>query len=233
MTATLYGVGLGPGDPDLITLKAARLIAAAKVVAYPALPGTHSLARAIAAGLIPEGVPELVVEVPMTQARAPAQAAYDTGAARIAEALDAGHDVVMLCEGDPLFYGSFMYIHARLSPRYKVEVIPGVTSVSAASACAGLPLAARNEVTAVIPAPLDDATLRKRMESADSFAILKLGRHIGRVRALLDDLGLADRARYVERATLAAECILPLAEAPDPAPYFSLILVTKGADPWL
>lgn len=233
MTGTLHGVGLGPGDPDLITLKAARLIVAARVIAYPALPGTDSLARRIAAGLIPEDTAELVIEIPMTQSRAPAQAAYDQGAARIAEALDAGHDVVMLCEGDPLFYGSFMYIHARLSPRYKVEVVPGVTSVSAASARAGLPLAARSEVTAVIPAPLDNETLRDRMETADSFAILKLGRHIGRVRKLLDDLGLTDRARYVERATLADERILPLTDAPDPAPYFSLILVTKGADPWL
>jgi precorrin-2/cobalt-factor-2 C20-methyltransferase len=126
-----------------------------------------------------------------------------------------------------------MYLHARLSPRFEVEVVPGVTSVSAAAARAGLPLAARNDVMAVIPAPLDDATLRLRMEAADSFAILKLGRHIGRVRALLDDLGLTARARYVERATLAEEVILPLADAPDPAPYFSLILVTKGADPWL
>ena len=233
MTGKLIGVGLGPGDPDLITLKAARLIAAAGVIAYPALPGTESLARRIASGLIAEGAMELVIEVPMTQAREPAQAAYDLGAARIAEVLEAGRDVVMLCEGDPFFYGSFMYLHARLSPRFQVEVVPGVTSVSAAAARAGLPLAARNDVMAVIPAPLDDDTLRKRMESTDSFAILKLGRHIGRVRALLDDLGLTARARYVERATLAEEVILPLAEAPDPAPYFSLILVTKGADPWL
>lgn len=233
MTGTLYGVGLGPGDPELITLKAARLIAACPVVAYPALPGTPSLARSIAAGLIADGTHEIVMEVPMTRDRSPAQAAYDQGAARIAEALDLGQDVALLCEGDPFFYGSFMYLHARLADGYAVEVIPGVSSVMAAASRLGLPLAARNEVMSVLPAPLDDAALRARIAAADSVAIMKLGRHMPRVRALLDEMGLTARAQYIERATLADECAMPLADAPQTAPYFSMILVTKGADPWL
>lgn len=232
-TGTLYGIGLGPGDPELMTLKAARLIAAAPIVAYPALPGTESLARGIAAGLISEGTTELTVEVPMTPARGPAQAAYDQGAARIAEALTAGDDVVFLCEGDPFFYGSFMYLHARLAPRFPVEVVPGVTSVSAASARLGLPLIARNEVLSVLAAPMADADLQARIEAADAVAILKVGRHLGRVRALIDRLGLMDRAAYIERASMAGERRMQLAQAPDPAPYFSMILITKGADPWL
>ncbi|WP_193139949.1 MULTISPECIES: precorrin-2 C(20)-methyltransferase [unclassified Meridianimarinicoccus] len=235
MTApgTLYGVGLGPGDPDLITRRAARLIEGARVVAYPALAGGDSFARAIAADLIPATAREIVMEVPMTPARAPAQAAYDAGAARIGEALQAGDDVVVLCEGDPFFYGSFMYLHARLAPRFAVEVVPGVTSVTACAARAGLPLAARNETLTVLPGPLPDAELRARIRDADTLVLMKVGRHLSRLRALLADEGLLGRAVYVERATLPIERRLPLAEAPDPAPYFSMILVTKGADPWL
>ena len=108
MTGTLYGVGLGPGAPDLMTLRAARLIENAKVIAYPTLAGAASFARSIAADLISKDAQEIVMDVPMSVQRAPAQAAYDKGAAQIADALNAGHDVICLCEGDPFFYGSFM-----------------------------------------------------------------------------------------------------------------------------
>jgi len=230
---TLIGVGLGPGDPDLLTVRSARLIAQAAVVAYPTLPGTDSFARRIASGFISEGTQEIVIEIPITRERAPAQAAYDLGAARIADILALGQDVVVLCEGDPFFYGSFMYLHARLADRFDTEVVPGITSVAAAAARARTPLTARNEVLATVPAPLPDDAIRRRIDIADSLAILKLGNHLGRVRALLNNLGLSDRAIYIERATLDDEIVLPLVDAPDPAPYFSMILVTKGADPWL
>ncbi len=229
----LYGVGVGPGDPELMTLKAARLIGAADVVAFPALPGRESLARGIAAGVLAEGVEEMRIEVPMTPERAPAQAAYDAGAARIARVLEEGRDVVFLCEGDPLFYGSFMYLQARLAGRFRVEAVPGVASPMAAAAAAGLALAARDEVLTVLPATLDDAALRTRLAACDSAVIMKLGRHMGRVRALLDAMGLDGRAHYVARAGMADQLICPLAEAPEEAPYFSMILVVKGADPWL
>lgn len=233
MTGTLYGVGLGPGDPDLITRKAARLIAGAEVIVYPALAGGESFARAIAADLIPAGTIEIVMDIPMTRARGPAQAAYDTGAARIALALQVGQDVVALCEGDPFFYGSFMYLYARLSARFRVEIVPGVTSVTACAAVAGLPLAARNEAVTILPGPLDDDALRARIALTDTLVVMKVGRHLGRLRALLEAEGLAAHAVYVERASLPMERCMPLAQAPDPAPYFSMILVTKGADPWL
>lgn len=233
MTGKLIGVGLGPGDPDLMTLKAARAIGTASVIAYPALPGTESFARRIAADLIAPGVHEIVIEVPMTKAREPAQVAYDLGAERIAEALDNGQDVAVLCEGDPFFYGSFMYLYSRLADRYDCDVIPGITSVSAASAALGQPLVARNDTLAVLAGPMDSDELAKRIEAAQAVAILKVGRHAGRIRDVLTALGLVDQARYVERATLAEQRILPLADAPDPAPYFSMILVAKGSDPWL
>ena len=233
MTGTLFGVGLGPGAPDLITLRAARLIEGASVVAYPSLAGAASFARAIAADLIAPGVQEIVMDVPMSVQRAPAQEAYDKGAAEIAAALDAGQDVVCLCEGDPFFYGSFMYLFARLSGGYRVEVVPGVTSVTACAARAGLPLAARNERLTVLPGPLPEDELRARIEGAESVVIMKVGRHLAKIRGVIDALGLTDGAVYVERATLPEEVVLPLADAPDKAPYFSMILLTKGADPWL
>ena len=233
MSGTLYGVGLGPGDPDLMTLRAHRLIAGAQVVAYPALAGGDSLARAIAAAVIPATAREIVMDIPMTTARAPAQAAYDKGAADIAEALDAGLDVVCLCEGDPFFYGSFMYLYARLCDRYDVQVVPGVTSITTCAARAGMPLAARNERLTVLPGPLPENELRARIDGAESVAIMKVGRHLGKIRGVIDALGLTKHAMYIERASLPEEVVCPLADAPEKAPYFSMILLTKGADPWL
>jgi len=230
---TLYGVGLGPGAPDLITLRAARLIEGAAVIAYPTLAGADSFARSIAADLIPASAREIVMDVPMSVERAPAQAAYDAGAAEIAQALDAGQDVVCLCEGDPFFYGSFMYLHARLKGRFAVKVVPGVTSVTACAAEAGRPLVARNERLTVLPGPMDEATLRERIAGAEAVAIMKVGRHLPKIRAVIDDLGLTDAASYIERATLPEQVVVPLSDAPDTAPYFSMILLTKGADPWL
>ncbi|UWP99971.1 precorrin-2 C(20)-methyltransferase [Aliiroseovarius crassostreae] len=233
MNGTLYGIGLGPGDPELMTLKAARLIAAAKVVAYPALECGNSFARSIAADLIAEGTDEVRIPVPMTVERGPAQAAYDAGAAQIAERLAAGDDVVVLCEGDPFFYGSFMYLFTRLSDCFDCEIVPGVTSITTVAARAQRPLVARNERLTVLPGPLDEAELRSRIEGAESVAIMKVGRHLAKIRAVIADLGLTDKATYVERASLPEEVVLPLSEAPEKAPYFSMILLAKGTDPWL
>ena len=233
MSGVLYGVGLGPGDPELMTLKAARLIGRAQVVAYPALVGQASLARSIAAELIPKAAVELVIEVPMTVDRGPAQAAYDRGAAAMAMHLAAGRDVVCLCEGDGFFYGSFMYLFARLAQRYTVEVVPGVSSMAAAAARSGRPLAARNDVLTVLPAPLPEADLRTRIKATDSAILIKVGRHLAKVKRVLQGESLLERAVYVARVGLAGEVCVPLREAPETAPYFSMILVTKGPDPWL
>jgi len=233
MKGTLYGVGLGPGDPELMTLKADRLIRAAKVIAFPTLAGADSFARSIAADVIPQDAREIVMDVPMTVERQPAQDAYDLGASQIKAALDAGQDVVCLCEGDPFFYGSFMYLFARLSGDYDCQIVPGVTSMTASAAVTGMPLAARNEVLTIIPGPLPEDELEARMKDADSLCIMKVGRHLPKLRDVITRLGLLDRAIYIERATLAAQTIVPLSQAPEKAPYFSMILITKGADPWL
>jgi precorrin-2/cobalt-factor-2 C20-methyltransferase len=233
VSGTLWGVGVGPGDPELMTLKAARLIRAARVVAYPAPDSGESFARSIAAELIAPGAVEIPMLVPMRPERSPAQEAYADAARAIVAHLEGGTDVVVLCEGDPFFYGSFMYLHARLSPRHPVEVVPGVSSLGASAAALGRPLVARNGCLSVLPGPLPDAELRSRIESADAVAIMKVGRHMPRLRALVGALGLTARAAYVERASLPQARACPLADAPDEAPYFSMILISRTEDPWL
>ncbi len=233
MTGKLYGVGLGPGDPELMTLKAHRLIGSADVLAYPCLEKGDSFARSIAAGSIKPGVPEIPIPIPMTVERGPAQAAYDTGAAEIAKSLETGKNVVVLCEGDPFFYGSFMYLFSRLAERFETEIIPGVTSVTACAAALARPLSARNEVLSIIPGPMPEAHMLERIKTAEAVAIMKVGRHLPKIRRVLEQLNLTDRAGYVERASLPNQQISPLADAPATAPYFSMILVTKGDDPWL
>ena len=233
MTGTLYGVGVGPGDPELMTLKAHRLIASAEIVAYPAPDSGDSFARSIAAAAIRDGATEIPMIVPMRADRFPAQDVYAKSAEIIAAHLEAGRDVVTLCEGDPFFYGSFMYLFARLSQKFPTEIVPGVSSLTACAAALSRPLTARNDVLTVIPGPAPEFTIRKRIEGAQAVAIMKVGRHIRRLRTIVKEMGLLDRAGYVERATLPDQRVMKLADAPDPAPYFSMILIYKGDDPWL
>lgn len=232
MSGVCRGLGVGPGDPELVTRKAWRLIGAAPVVAYPAPDSGESFARSIVAEAIAPGTREVPIVIPMRTERFPAQAVYERAAGIISAHLEAGRDVAVLCEGDPFFYGSFMYLFGRLAGRHPVEIVPGVSSLGACAAAAGRPLVARNEALTVLPAPLADADLRARLAAGGAVALLKVGRHLGRVRALLQAEGLAGRAVYVGHASLGREAVLPLAEAPDPAPYFSMILV-PGGDPYV
>ena len=228
MTGRVYGLGVGPGDPELITLKALRLLRAAPVVAYPAPEEGPSFARGIVARWLSPAQREIVIGIPMESARFPAQAVYDRAAEEIAIHLAADRDVAVLCQGDPFFYGSFMYLFDRLAERFAVTVIPGVSSLTACAAAAGWPLAARDDTLIVLPATLGEAELARRLASADAAIIIKLGRHFAKARGVLDRLGLSGQARFVERATLAAERVLPLAQVrAEAVPYFSMILVHR------
>jgi precorrin-2/cobalt-factor-2 C20-methyltransferase len=228
MSGKIHGLGVGPGDPELITVKALRLLRAAPVVAYPTPDDGASFARAIVARWLVPSQTEIAIRVPMESARFPAQAVYDRAAEEIAGHAAAGRDVAVLCQGDPFFYGSFMYLFARLAERVAVDVVPGVSSLTACAAAAHWPLAARDDALMVLPASLADDNLTRRLAAADSVALIKLGRHFARVRALLGRLGLAASARYIERATTASQRVLPL-DAVDPAgvPYFSMILLHR------
>jgi precorrin-2/cobalt-factor-2 C20-methyltransferase len=228
MSGQVWGLGVGPGDPELVTVKALRLLRAAPVVAYPAPEGGTSFARRIVARWLSPAQREIVIAVPMESARFPAQTAYDEAASRIAAELETGRDVAVLCQGDPFFYGSFMYLFDRLAERYPVSVVPGVSSLAACAAAARWPLAERMDTLSVLPASLAEPLLLCRLTEADAVAVIKLGRHFAKVRAVLGRLGLADGARYIEHASLESERVLPL-DAVDPAtvPYFSMILLHR------
>jgi len=233
MNATLHLVGVGPGDPDLLTLKAARLLASVPVVAYPTTGEGGAMALGIAEAHLNPAAERLPVAIPMAVERGPAQAAYDAAASAILAHLEAGRDVAWLCEGDPLFYGSAMYLVARIGASAPVAVVPGITSLTAAAAAIGRPLAARNEMLKVLPAPLDDDTLRAELNATPAAAIIKVGRHFDRVRALLAETGHAEGAVVVEHATGAAQRITRLADfAHDERPYFSTILCYRGSEAW-
>ena len=229
---TLFGLGVGPGDPELITLKALRVLRACPVVLYPAPERGDSLARAIAAPHLPGGQTEIAVRMALDSARFPAQAVYDAAARKVAAHLDAGRDVAALCEGDPFFYGSFVYLFGRLAGRHRVEVVPGVSSLLACPAALGSPLAARDDTLIVAPATLPEESLFDRLRGVDAVAVVKVGRHIGKVRRVLDRLGLLAQARYIEHATMANQQIRPLAEMGESAPYFSMVVVHARGEAW-
>jgi len=226
MSGTVYGLGVGPGDPELITLKALRILRAAPVIAYPAPETGDSFARQIVAPHLPGGQTEIAIRMPLGDGQFPKTDIYDAAARGIADHATGGRDVAVLCEGDPFFYGSFMYLYRRLVDRCAVKVVPGVSSLMACAGVAGLPLAARNEALTIVPAPLPDDELRFRLTGSQAFAIIKVGRHLERVRRLLDESGLLARSWYVERATLASQRSCRLSELrAESAPYFSMILV--------
>ena len=233
-TGTLVGIGVGPGDPDLITVKGLAALQAAPVIAYPAPESGESLARTIVAPHL-DGADrvEIAIRMPMVAARFPAQEVYDRAASAIGGHLDAGRDVACLCEGDPFFYGSFSFLFQRMVDRYPVRVIPGVSSLTACAAVVGAPLATRGDVLAVVPATLEVSALRERIAAVDAAAIIKVGRHLAKVRAVVDSLGLSAGAHYVEHATMHDECSMPLSGVTDTtAPYFSMVLVHRRGFAW-
>ena len=223
-TGKLYGVGVGPGDPELMTVKAWRLISTADVVAYLCANGKDSTARDIAMPFLPEAVAEIAIDMPMRVEREPAQKAYDQGAEEISSQLNRGKDVIMLCEGDPFFYGSFMYIFERLAVKFETIVVPGVTSITAAAAAIGQPLVSRDEALKVLPATMDEAHLRAELSNCTSAAIIKVGRHFGKVKMILNDLNL--KATAIENATHDNQIIRELNSIEgDTLPYFTTIIV--------
>ncbi|MGP3939439.1 precorrin-2 C(20)-methyltransferase [Streptomyces sp. 6N106] len=238
-TGRLYGVGLGPGDPSLMTVRAVEVIAEADVIAFHSARHGRSIARSIAERhLRPDHIEERLVYPVTTETtdhpggyRGAMDEFYADAAARLAAHLDAGRTVAVLAEGDPLFYGSYMHMHKRLADRYPTEVIPGVTSVSAAAARLGVPLVEGEEVLTVLPGTLPEEELTARLATTDAAAVMKLGRTFPTVRRALERSGRLADARYVERATMDAERTAPLAEVdPESVPYFSMAVLPSRVD---
>ncbi|MGR3993968.1 precorrin-2 C(20)-methyltransferase [Pseudomonas sp. 1121_17] len=230
----LFGLGVGPGDPELITVKALRLLREAPVVAYFVAKGKRGNAFGIIEAHLQAQQTLLPLVYPVTTEALPAPLSYeqvisdfyDEAAEQVAAHLDAGRDVAVICEGDPFFYGSYMYLHDRLAQRFEAEVIPGVCSMLGGASVLGAPLVYRNQTLTVLSGVLSAEELKRRLADADAAVIMKLGRNFPKVRQVLAELGLDQRALYVERATMANQKIVALdAVDPQSSPYFSLIIV--------
>ena len=234
MTGVLQVVGMGPGDPELLTLRAARILATAAVVAFFAKRGRPGHARTVASAHLNPAAEELRFEYPYTteidvddpRYEPGIRAFYEAAAGHVAARLDAGRDVALLCEGDPFFYGSAMYVFDRLRTAYPTVVTPGITSMSGCWAQARLPMTHGDDVLTVLPGTLDAEALAARLAGSDAAVIMKVGRNLPKVRAALASAGLADRALYAERGTMPDGRTMPFARmVDDRAPYFSLVLV--------
>ena len=230
----LIGLGVGPGDPELITVKALRLLRESPVVAYFVAKGKKGNAFGIIEAHLQEAQNLLPLVYPVTTEVLPAPLSYeeiisdfyDGAAQAVAEHLEAGRDVAVICEGDPFFYGSYMYLHDRLADRYEVDVVPGVCSMLGCASVLGTPLVYRNQSLSVLSGVLPEDELEQRLRDAEAAVGVKLGRNFDKVRRVLRKLGLDDRAHYVERATMASQKIVALDEVePMDSPYFSMILV--------
>lgn len=235
MHGTFYTVGVGPGDPELITVKAARIIGSVPVVAYFAKRGNTGHAWSIAETYVSAKAERLRLDYPFTTEipfggvpyQTDMRRFYDNAAESIGEHLDGGRDVALLCEGDPFFYGSSMYIFDRLrAANHRIDVVPGITGMSGCWTRARLPMLHGDDVMSVLPATLSTDDLTRKLCACDAAVIMKIGGNLPNVRQSLESAGLTDRAIYIERGTMSEERIMPLtALRQERAPYFSLILV--------
>ena len=230
----LIGVGTGPGDPELLTLKAVRALGEADVLAHFAKRGNNGNARAIISEHLKPGIVELPLLYPVTTEidkdhadyKAAITGFYEESAHAVAEHLDAGRTVAVLSEGDPLFYGSYMHLHVRLSHRYPTEVIPGVTAMSGCWSQTGLPIVQGDDVLSVLPGTMSEFEMTRRLADTDAAVIMKVGRNLPKIRRALEASGKIDRAVYVERGTMANTASAKLSEkTDDTAPYFAIVLV--------
>jgi len=228
-TGILYGIGVGPGDPELLTLKAVRIIQSVPIIAYPATVVGQSQARSIIAQWL-TGQQEIAIYLPCQVDRGPVNHAYDETAITLADELAKGRDVAVLCEGDPLFYGSFIYLYQRLAEHFPCQIIPGISSVSAVAAIAGKPLASGQERLIIVPASASQDMLRQALNDHDGVAIIKPGRYRHRIVALLEETGRIGDAVYVAYATREEQYIVKQVNelGNEPGPYFALFLITRS-----
>ncbi|MBW5801505.1 precorrin-2 C(20)-methyltransferase [Halomonas elongata] len=230
---TIHGVGLGPGSQDLMSVRADRLIRGASHVAYFRKKGRTGHARTIVEGMLADDAVELPMEYPVTteipfddpRYNEWLSAFYERQVAQLAEIAEAGRDVVVLCEGDPFFYGSFMHLYTRLQGRVPVAVVPGITGMSAAWTATGRPVTWGDDVLTVLMATLPEATLVERISRTDALVVMKIGRHLDKLRRALASAGREDETWLIEYAAMAEERIVPLCDVGDRVPYFSILLI--------
>ena len=231
-TGKVICVGLGPGDPDLLSVRADRLVRSAAHVAYFRKEGLPGQARRIVEGMLAPGAAEYPMEYPVTteihfsdpEYGRQLAGFYDDWADRLA-ALAASQVVVVLCEGDPFFYGSFMHLHTRLQGRAVIEIVPGITGMSGCWTATGAPITWGDDVLTVLMATLPEAELVERARNTDALVVMKIGRNLAKLRRALAAAGRLDAAWLVEHGTMPDQRVQRLADAADTAPYFSIAVV--------
>lgn len=230
----IYGVGLGPGDPDLMSVRADRLVRGAKNVAYFRKAGRKGQARQIVEGMLAENAVEIPMEYPVTTEIPVEDPRYNEALSKfysecetkLFELLSAGDDVVVLCEGDPFFYGSFMHLYTRLNDKAPLEVVPAITGMSGAWTATGAPITWGDDVLTVLAGTLSEYDLTKRMAETDALVVMKIGRNIDKIRQALKAAGKYDDAWLVEYATMAKQSVNKLADVEEGiTPYFAIIIV--------
>jgi precorrin-2/cobalt-factor-2 C20-methyltransferase len=221
----LYGIGLGPGDPELLTLKAYRILRSVPIVVYPMSPDGRCISRSIVAEYLQPHQIEMPMVLPFKPGES-SQPGYQLMADKMELHLAQGQDIAVLCEGDPFFFGTFMYLYNRLNDRFPTEIIPGVSSVMASAGMLGAPLTYRNDVFMALSGTLDAEILRSRLLMADAAVLMKLGRNFVKVYDVLESLNLLDRALYIERSTMKEQRIIPIREVDSTqVPYFAMIVI--------
>lgn len=235
MSGTVYGIGLGPGDPELISVKAHRLLSGARHVAFFRKAGRKGQARTLADSLMPAGAVEHAMEYPVTteiplsdpRYNEVLSAFYEDSVARLRALTEAGEDVVVLCEGDPFFYGSFMHLYSRLLGETPVEVVPAITGMSAAWTATGAPITWGDDVLTVLMGTLDGETLARHMAATDALVVMKTGRNLPKIREALREAGRYEAAWFVEYASMPGQTVQKLEDVAEDymAPYFSIVLV--------
>jgi len=225
-TGRLIGVGVGPGDPGLLTLNAVAAIGATRIIAYLSAEGAASLARTIVEAHLRPDHEERLLEAPMRAEPLIVAGFYDEAAAAIARDLEAGQDVALLCLGDPLLYGSFVYILDRLRDRFPFEVVPGIMSFGAAASRLGRVLARRRDSYTILSSLLPEDRLEPLIALSDAVAILKVGKRLPRLKAILARQGRLESAVLVTWVGWPNERVVPVTDWPDDeeAPYFALVL---------
>lgn len=230
---TIHGVGLGPGAADLMSVRADRLVRGARHLAFFRKRGRPGQARRLVDGMLRGDVVEYPMEYPVTtelavtdpRYNAQLAAFYADCAAHLAGLARGGAEVVVLCEGDPFFYGSFMHLHARLTGVVPVAVVPGVTGMSGAWTASGAPITWGDDVLTVATATLPEEELTRRVRDTDALVVMKIGRHLPKLRRAIAAAGREGAAWLVEHAAMPEQRVVPLAEAGETAPYFAIVLV--------
>lgn len=236
--AKIYAVGVGPGDPELLTRKAERVIRSVPVICTPTgTADAASYALSIVEQFIDRNRQEVIVQLfPMKKDQAGLDEFWNAAAAQVADRITQGLDVAFITIGDPFLYSTFLYLYRIFMERYPdipIEIIPGISSINAAAALAGLPLGMAAERIAILPATYEDDELRRTLTEFDTVVLMKVNRVFDRVYALLTELGLAHQAAFVRRVgSNEQEVVLDLATlVGQKLDYLSMLIVKRHPSP--